>query len=1487
MSVSIVVYLDSRSSLQARHLFQGLAAQTLKPEVLIFHSPDLELPAWLPESWKRQSIEATEEQSAVVQAFAQGLTQASGEYLGFFQTSALLHPQHLELAVAALKSSGRGAVVSKPNFVDQELLPVPEARLPDLQLGDWPGFCLSSRLLWPLESFVFCKSALRSEVVGSLSASPSAMDLLAWLADHPPEMLPFSSLSLPLAPFWLEQMPEFRQQQVQQLLQTYTPEQLTPAYALPGGVKNPYLSYQAVCQALRNQGLWQYLEAFQQKHLKTALGVRNVMWLVYENVEPWLPMLNGLREQGVYPTVVVASERPALGGTNYQVHYHQHDGLALIEISGIPEAERQQATLTGPPGLVPMVMELFHSLRPDRIHLTSLTLFSTYLPAALEHTNTPVYYSLADDSLLGFRKMLREPENMPQNMRRDWLEQQNIQVEHFMRHQAAAILVHDAPNEMLLRESGWEPGSYLRLSDGRDLEKLYARLPVVTRQPLERSSLALFFEARSGRPLAEPLRRDAMRLKERGRALAYGPDVEPFVRQMLDEKVWVQGALTDAALAEIKKSEALPVHHGKLDQLTTLVQSYDLLYSPYQLETLRLPQLRRLLTSAVLTLRKKGTWALRLLNPTPISVSPENFWMSEKNLRPYPLPLVKRLLQHAGFEPGHMEAETNGWEDYYLEAELRTHGLPQLNLPLATEALESYWDNHPPGVVLGENDRVLLMGPHIFKTWMMFRVQCEDMLAITTSLSELAKRQKRSKKFRFRHSSNPLKTLSLLKERFDVILLQALPENLTPHELAVFLRLCREHLNEGGRLHIQTLQHDSAQADNLFWQSLGHVRPYPELVSLLQEQGFSLSFREQKEQHLVYECTLAEPQQQHQAVPALPLSVKAVMKQAARVHPLESFADIAKLNPRSQACILAHDLLEQIPPEQLHSALARMVDALEPDGAFVLTFAPAQDWKWTDSKSYRPYPEALVDKLLQDAGLQKRSLSRHGQRWVWCGFRRQSYRLPTDTQNHRIRWEGDALNYHSLGVVNRELLRQLLAEPGYDVEIRNFSNPAYVPQPDEPDFALLQNAYRPLPGAVELTVRHHWPPDFSAPHSPGHWVMIQPWEFGALPERWIYNMNKYVDQVWVPSEYVRQCYLRSGLLDEKVAVVPNGVDTDVYTPAAPALVLPTNKRFKFLFVGGGILRKGVDLLLNAFVETFSADEDVALVIKEFGAGKVYRSIEIADWIERYRKNHSSMPEIVHLTEDLPPEQMPALYNSADCLVHPFRGEGFALPIAEAMACERAVLVTGYGPTLEYCNDNNAYLIPAQEVPFKEKQIDEVLVTVDYPSWAEPDYEALKAMLRHVYENPEEARQKGVRARQDVSENLSWKHSLLRLEEQIAELAERPVYRFYREQLLSDVLGEAFAAVENQQYQVAEKHFLKALQVDPYQPSVSYNLGVAYLMLGKYDKALESLTRSLREGEVTADLCYAMGTALRHLGDYPTSQQFFSKAQALDPNLFAV
>ncbi len=105
-----------------------------------------------------------------------------------------------------------------------------------------------------------------------------------------------------------------------------------------------------------------------------------------------------------------------------------------------------------------------------------------------------------------------------------------------------------------------------------------------------------------------------------------------------------------------------------------------------------------------------------------------------------------------------------------------------------------------------------------------------------------------------------------------------------------------------------------------------------------------------------------------------------------------------------------------------------------------------------------------------------------------------------------------------------------------------------------------------------------------------------------------------MDEVWVPSQFVRDTYITSGVPGEKVVVVPNGVNTDVFHPGkgreeirggeeySPLSTLHS-PLYKFLFVGGTIARKGIDVLLDAYDRAFTAQDAVVLIIKDFGSGQ--------------------------------------------------------------------------------------------------------------------------------------------------------------------------------------------------------------------------------------------------------------------------------------------
>ena len=334
-----------------------------------------------------------------------------------------------------------------------------------------------------------------------------------------------------------------------------------------------------------------------------------------------------------------------------------------------------------------------------------------------------------------------------------------------------------------------------------------------------------------------------------------------------------------------------------------------------------------------------------------------------------------------------------------------------------------------------------------------------------------------------------------------------------------------------------------------------------------------------------------------------------------------------------------------------------------------------------------------------------------------------------------INWVGTYLDHGSLSHVNRELTRALEGISGvrvHRVQQGCMKEPAYSGLAGKVSSG-------PAPDAV-VTVRHAWPPDWRRPRA-GRFVVIQPWEFGALPADWV-RASAGVDEFWVPSRYVRDVYVASGIPADKVVVIPNGVDPERFHPGAPARPLPTSKRFRFLFVGGTIARKGPDVLLRAYLRAFRAADDVCLVIKDCGGRTHYAGQTLADRIRELQKEPDA-PEILYLDEEWPPGEMPGLYTACQCLVLPYRGEGFGLPVLEAMACGLPVIVTAGGATDDFVGEGCGWRIPAQRRGIGDRVGEFQLVRPGW--WLEPDAEALARLFRAAYEDPEGCRERGRRA----------------------------------------------------------------------------------------------------------------------------------------------
>ncbi|WP_217915158.1 glycosyltransferase [Miltoncostaea marina] len=372
------------------------------------------------------------------------------------------------------------------------------------------------------------------------------------------------------------------------------------------------------------------------------------------------------------------------------------------------------------------------------------------------------------------------------------------------------------------------------------------------------------------------------------------------------------------------------------------------------------------------------------------------------------------------------------------------------------------------------------------------------------------------------------------------------------------------------------------------------------------------------------------------------------------------------------------------------------------------------------------------------------------------GLRPRHRRAPAAGAGPRVALYGGVTGAHSLALANRSLAAALVRGGEVDLSLVEVETAARGGGGALPGGPALRAARRLLDGPPEVVLRHGYPPSFTPPPA-GRLVVALPWEYGPIPLEWRRGIEDAVDEVWAPSRYVRDGYLASGLDPDRVAIVPHGVDTARFRPGLEALPLAgVPGGYRFLFVGGLLWRKGADLLLDAYATAFTAADDVTLVVKDFGRGGPYRPQEIELRVERMAADPRG-PRVAFLRDRLPDADLPRLYAAADCLVHPYRGEGYGLTVAEGMACGLPVIVPEGGSTADFCDHATALLVPSRPVVLEGTGMGGMELA-GRPRVVEVSVLDLARRMRDAYERRDEASAVGLRAAAHVAAHHTWDHA---------------------------------------------------------------------------------------------------------------------------------
>lgn len=266
-------------------------------------------------------------------------------------------------------------------------------------------------------------------------------------------------------------------------------------------------------------------------------------------------------------------------------------------------------------------------------------------------------------------------------------------------------------------------------------------------------------------------------------------------------------------------------------------------------------------------------------------------------------------------------------------------------------------------------------------------------------------------------------------------------------------------------------------------------------------------------------------------------------------------------------------------------------------------------------------------------------------------------------------------------------------------------------------------------------------------------------EVNGIPDEWVRAANR-MDEVWVLSAFNQTAFAKCGAL-RPIFIMPAGVDPDIFNPTVPAV--PIDNAFVFLSIFEWAERKAPEILLRAFNAEFKRREDVILFFKILVPP--WASFDVPAAVDDLHLSPTGGRVIIDLGTYLPARELGSLYRSADCFVLPTRGEGWGLPIYEAMACGLPVIATNWSAPSEYLSDQIAYPL----------RITRLVTAMDgkYPycgyQWAEPDQEHLRHLMRHVYEHQAEAREKGRRASEFVLSSLTWQHAAARIMDRLADI----------------------------------------------------------------------------------------------------------------------
>lgn len=260
-------------------------------------------------------------------------------------------------------------------------------------------------------------------------------------------------------------------------------------------------------------------------------------------------------------------------------------------------------------------------------------------------------------------------------------------------------------------------------------------------------------------------------------------------------------------------------------------------------------------------------------------------------------------------------------------------------------------------------------------------------------------------------------------------------------------------------------------------------------------------------------------------------------------------------------------------------------------------------------------------------------------------------------------------------------------------------------------------------------------------------------ELDNLSKTEMHNMS-YPDRLIVATEWAKRVCADHGI---EAIKIPLGYDDEVFLPVEP------NQQDNTIFANFGKfeIRKGHDVLVQAFNKAFTKDDNVTLVMMPYN--QFLTNEQMDTWKKMYLS--SPMGEKIQIVPRMNTHN--DVYNimrQVDCGIFPARAEGWNLEALEMLGIGKHIIITNCTGHTEYVNSSNSMLIEMDD-DF-ETAYDGIFFNGEFKwrSFKERQMDQLVEHMRNFHKNRNNLKINS--AGVNDASKYSWKNSVSILKEEI-------------------------------------------------------------------------------------------------------------------------